>query len=317
MHATSKSGHLTDVAVELVNARTGDIVETATTNDRGVAVLTAPDVSSVTRYDVISKKPGFANYIPAEDPRAWDYFQGFYPGPGCTVFPNQTVVPPVPLSPKLQIDEGFGIFGPGTIHLGDEVEAKAEKAGWEFGWDWWVGDETICDHVGSLGPKDAWVFSGHGIKDSSKPGNPAVAIAGWRPYCWIPAVGYTKVTMEDICKCFNENGAPGIVFLDCCDGADLLDDLVECCVKLAVGWRGSAAGRQSFGAMTEFFCALFEGKTVETARDIAERHARRTFNPNSVELKVKAKPWMSGGNVGNWRLEQIQNATKPESDEEE
>lgn len=281
------------VDVRLLHAVTGQVLASGTTDAAGVATITTPTVTDVVTCDVVAEKAGHAFYIPAEDMRAWRYQQGFHPRPSITLWPGATV-PAVPAnSPKIVIDVGFGWIGDffyGSNY--DALEAKAGASGWEFTEDGWADRDQICDNLRSLGPDDVWVFSGHG--GPPIPGSAlAQAIRPWRPAAALPGGRYQRMLPDEICRCFGPNGAPGVIFLDACGSAGLIDALVACCAKTVLGWDGNVNAQQSNAATREFFISMLEGRTLGESIDTANGIMQRGFSFSSAPtLLCATKPWI-------------------------
>jgi hypothetical protein len=122
--------------------------------------------------------------------------------------------------------------------------------------------------------------------------------------------GYDKMTTQEICDCFGQNGGPGIGFIDVCSSHSLLQDLVDCCMKVAVGWSGRVYGTTSSGSMRDFFTTLMNGGTLMQAKAAAENRISSGFNPSTAKIVIRTKPWL--GNTGGMTLEQLLAAVQPE-----
>jgi hypothetical protein len=302
MSVTNDQGSVANIELQLMERNTDNIVETATTDANGVARVTAPTVSRVTNFVVRIGTSGYADYWPETEPRTWDFNDGIYPEVNVTVLPVGYTVPVIN-SPNVWVDVGGGWSMP-TGDM-DGLEGACGSAGYGFDEDWWVGDETMFDHVGELGPNDIWVFSGHGIdKDGDQ--STSEAIAGWRPFAVVPFVGYTEVYMSDLCAKFGPDGAPGVVFLDACSSASMLDELIECCVRMAVGWSGIVT-QESSPAMALFLESLLNGDKVGEAKAKAEQKVNARFSVSGIECVVKTKSWVK--NVNDLTLSEVQSAT--------
>lgn len=308
---TSDGKPLPNAEVKLFETNTNNEIAKGMTNGIGVAEFTAPNVQKVGAYHVSVSRQGYAFYYPDSDPRTWDYTIGFYPMTCFNIWPTIAPAPAIIATQKQRIwvDVGFGLTSLINTACISDLEDTAEKKGWEFDEDWWVGDGTMFDHVRDLGPDDIWVFSGHS-KDFDDDGK-ADALAGWRPGALV--IGYTTVNISQICENIGPNGAPGVVFLDACGTESLLDDLVKCCVKLALGWSGKVPSVQSSGAMANFFKKFLNGGTLQEAIDAADAQVNNTLGTKTnASLKFRTKLWIT--NPTGMTLDDFKSATREESE---
>jgi hypothetical protein len=279
---------LEGVEINLVNSIDQTVAASSVTDRTGRVRFKAPLVTVPTTFEVRATKAGYSTYVPPEDERAWAFQTGYYPLTEVVVWPHGPL-PGLPTNtPRLWIDLGFGwtaVFG-GRADM-SALDAAATTAGWDFDEDWWAGRGTLCDHLKDLGPGDMWAFSGHAYYDKADP-NSATALAPWRAGALVR--GYARMTTQELCECFGEDGGPGLGFLDACSSHTLLQDLVDCCMKVAVGWSGPVPGTQSSAAMRTFFTTLMGGGTIAQAEAAANLSISSGFNPSTSRIVVKAKP---------------------------
>jgi len=305
-------GPVAGVDIRLVHVLSGDVLARGTTNARGLAELLTPTVSSVSTCEVESEKHGYAFYIPAEDPRAWTAQQGIYPVPPITLWPRSTSPTLSPTSPKFVIDVGFGIIGDAFHGANfDALEDKAGETGWDYSEDDWADRSQICENLGNLGPADVWMFSGHGKMMRSS--NLADAIGTWKPGAWVPGLTYGRMLPDEICRCFSAKGGPGVIYLDACGSAGMLDALVACCAKTVIGWDRAVSSRRSGHATCEFWISMLAGNTLQQSLDIADNIMNRGWGGTGGSLVVKTKAWL--GDVSGLTLEEILAARPAEEDE--
>ena len=304
----SEGSPVESATVELVLSMGQTIEATGTTDASGRVGFTAPSVTVPTAFEIRATKPGYSVFIPPEDERARVFQRGYYPLTETIVWPHAPVPGPPTNSSKLWIDVGFGwtaIFG-GSADM-SPLEAAANTAGWDFDEDWWGSKGTLCDHLDELGPDDMWAFSGHAYFAQGNRNN-ATAIAPWRKGASLR--GYDRMTTQEICDCFGQNGGPGIGFIDACSSHSLLQDLVDCCMKVAVGWSGPVPGTTSSGAMRNFFTRLMNGGTLAQAKAEADRTISGGLNPSTSRIVIRTKAWL--GNAGGMTLEELVAAVQPE-----
>lgn len=305
------SGPADGVQVQLVQVVTGDVVSTGITDQRGVATLTTPAVTSVGTYYVMPQKAGYAYYIPAEDPRAWPRLQGFYPLRTITLWPRATVPTLSPTSPKIVIDVGFGVIGDWAHGANfDALEDKAGAASWDYSEDDWADKEQICENLRSLGPEDVWIFSGHG--NLMRGSNLGDAICPWKPGAWLPGLDYGRMFPDEICHCFGPSGGPGVIYLDACGSAGMLDALIKCCAKTVIGWDRKVNSDRSGNATREFWISMLAGKTVQESLAVANDIMTRGWLDPGGQLVVRTKPWL--GDVSELTLEEILTAREEEDE---
>lgn len=283
------------VSLTLKSLDTLKIAGKAKTNKQGIALFKTPEVDRPQIFYFEVKKEGFAYYWPKDDWRTDFQGTGFYPIASMAVYPMMFQDAPQPLEekpkPKFEIDVAFGWTTMLRFPSFGVLIEKAANKGYEADEDWWAGDGTIFDHMEEKGSNDVWIYVGH-TDDADGDTSTAESITGWRPGAVI--FDYTSITPEQLCEHIKKNPpAPGIVFLGGCSSASLLQALVDCCVKIAIGFTNTIPSITMANALIKFWEALLDGKTLEEATKEANdwlNGLSSESNPQGATITWKAKP---------------------------
>lgn len=306
---------VTNAMVKIISLDTLEVVERGKTDDKGTVKFSAPAVDRPTVFLVDVEKEGYVYYWPKEDWRAEFEGTGVYPIANVTVYPLILGAPQKPFllagSPKFEIDAAFGWTAAFRLPSFGALIEKAKKKGYITDEDWWVGDGTISDHLKEKGQKDVWIWIGH-TDDTDGDVTTAESITGWRPgaVLW----GYTTITPEELCDYIKKSGsAPGIVFLGGCSSASLLQKLIDCCVKLAIGFTNTLPTATMATALIKFWEALLDGKTLDDATKEVNNFLKgldgKVLNKQNARLGWKAKVWLK--DPGSKKLDEIRDAEGP------
>jgi hypothetical protein len=286
----------------------GHEVARCQTDQAGCAYFVAPAVEVPRVFEFSAARKGYTNFIYRDDPRAKAMLlaNGFTPLVTTAVMPGiLAAIVPTPATVDFEIDQAFGWLQ-GITGYSALVE-KAQKRGWQADDDWWATKTTMEEHFAQKGPEDMWTFFGHTGVDAT---GVVKALIAWRPFFVLR--GGTPVSVKDLCDAAKKgNGPPGIVVLVGCQSADLLADLVACCVKLAVGFTKTIAHGLAATASGEFWEALLDGKTLDQA--VADANAilgRSILNTNGCKMTYKAKAHLQ--KPGDMTLEKLREAKREE-----
>ncbi|HHM05997.1 MAG TPA: carboxypeptidase regulatory-like domain-containing protein [Gammaproteobacteria bacterium] len=288
--------------VSLASVEEGECAQACTDAD-GYAYFVAPSVENPTLFEYAVSLRGYHTFIPGTDPRAQAMLlsNGFTPLLVSTVTP--TIFAAISPSPKLkdfEIDQAFGWLQ-GTQAFDALITKANKKKGWQADDDWWATRPTIYDHVENKGPEDMWTFFGHSGLDPKT--NKVKALIAWRKFYIFR--GGRPVSIGGLCKHMQKgDGAPGIVVLGACQSADLLSDLIKCCVKVAVGFTKPLAYGVIARGLVLFWEAMLDGKTLQQAISAANaRITKSPLNPKGSRMTFKAKKAIK--NPGGKKLEEI------------
>lgn len=290
----------------VMSAPYGGEVARCFTDATGTALFAAPAVDVPTVFEYTAERKGFTTYIYGRDPRAKAMLltNGFTPLVTTTVLPTiYASIVPTPQTVDFEIDQAFGWLQ-GTFGYNALIE-KATRKGWQADDDWWATKSGMQDHFAQKGPEDMWTFFGHtGVGNDGR----VKALMAWQPFFILR--GGNPVSVRDLCDAAEEgNGPPGIVVLAGCQSADLLDELVACCVKLAVGFTETIAYGLIASGSLEFWESLLDGETLAQALAAANaRLAGSILNSNGCTMTYRSKAHIT--NPEGMTLEEIREAER-------
>ncbi|MGQ0647901.1 MAG: hypothetical protein ACT4P7_10040 [Gemmatimonadaceae bacterium] len=284
----------------------GEEVARCFTDAAGTALLAAPMVEVPTVVEYGAERRGFTTYIYGNDPRAKAMLltNGFTPLVTTTVLPTiYGAIVPTPQTVDFEIEQAFGWLQ-GVTGYKALVEKTTTK-GWQADDDWWATKSGMQDHFAQKGPEDMWTFFGH---TGVGPDGMVKALIAWQVFFVLR--GGNPVSVKDLCDAAKMgNGPPGIVVLAGCQSADLLDELVACCVKLAIGFTKTIAHGLAASASREFWESLLDGKTLAQALAAANAILGRSIlNSNGCTMTYRTKAHIA--NPEGMTLEEIRKAKR-------
>ncbi|MFO0872994.1 MAG: hypothetical protein U0575_03360 [Phycisphaerales bacterium] len=293
------------VPIEMQSMR-GQPLATTSTDGTGEALFVAPRVEHPADLLFQLPDPRFTNYLFPSDRRARALELTF----GCHQLAFTTVLPPLQLATlparaavRFEIAQGVGWWD------GESFPALIEKAkrkGWIADDSWWTTKGGMEEQFQHKGPADMWTFFGHSYRDPET--DRTGGIRAWRPFGAI--IKGTMVTVKDLCAAAKRGqGPPGIVVLGGCATADLLQELVDCCVKLAVGVTAKISPPLMQRALCLFWEALLDGKTLREALADANTYlGGNAWNSTGAQLTYRCKPHLAG--VEEKTLDEIRAASR-------
>lgn len=297
---------LAGALLSLISLDTLKVVQKGKTDRKGIVKFSAPKVYRPTVFIVDVKKKGYVYYWTKKDWRTQFQGTGFYPIATLAVYPLLMQAPTKLLlkngPAKFEIDVAFGWTTWFRKPSFGALIEKARNLGYAANEDWWAGRGTISGHLGEKGSNDVWIWFGHSyITDDNT--STAEGITGWQ----LGAVvrGYDPISPEDLCEYMQDGNSVGIVFLGGCSTTSILQELVDCCVKLAIGFTDTVSATVMATALIKFWEALLDGDTLDEATQ-----ATNDFLTNageSARLEWRAKPWL---NPGGMTLDEIRNTSE-------
>ncbi|HMP38165.1 MAG TPA: hypothetical protein PKC43_12055 [Phycisphaerales bacterium] len=286
----------------------GESLAVAKTDERGVVAFVAPEVEHPSDVLFEPQESACTTYLYGNDPRArmLGLEHGCHQIAFTTILP-QLVEAPTPVAAAVRFEVAQGVGWWDGVAFPALIE-KARRRGWIADDSWWITKGNMEDQFGHKGSGDMWTFFGHSYFDHAA--GRTGGVRAWRPFGAV--IRGTIVTVKDLCAAAKRGqGPPGFVVLGGCSTDELLEELVDCCVKVAVGVTAPISPPIMQRTLMIFWEALFDGKAFGAAMTEANAYlGAHLWNSTGALLTFRTKAHLRG--VGGMTLDQIREAARAE-----